>query len=183
MIHRVTDIHDAISYQIQFDSLSGVRLPLDYILLSKSYLLFKGGLPIGGFIVANQDMSRCTAQIPHTSEGRLARENLKKFEPYSELNGYFILVKSRGWILVSVWAIIIMFSRSKHFIFAYEKSNKKLKYYYSVGKPLVIYDGLVNNQEGIRGVHYEEIALISKFGFVRLYLKRFLTRMRKIIWN
>jgi hypothetical protein len=73
MIQRVDNVWDAAKYQEIFTKLSGVRLPFDYILLSKSYLLCQNNIPIGGFIVANQDHSRCAAQIPDTPQGRLAR--------------------------------------------------------------------------------------------------------------
>jgi hypothetical protein len=143
----------------------------------------EGNNVIGGFIIASDEWSRCAAQIPDDFEGAMSKCKLDLYRPFSELNGYFILVKSKGWILVTYWAILILLSRSKYFIFAYEKTNKALKYYYSWGNPIVIYDGLVKNLEGMQGVHYERIELISKWGFARLYFRRLTTRIRKKLWN
>jgi hypothetical protein len=171
-------------YQLIFYKQFGILLPYEYIRDNRAYLLMDGpNNPIGGFIIASQNWSRCAAQLPDDLEGSLSRYKLDQYRPFSELNGYFILVKSKGWILVTVWAILILLSRSKYFIYAYEKSNKALKYYYSWGNPILIYDGLVKNLDGMHGVHHERIELISKCGFARLYFRRLTTRIRKKLWN
>lgn len=183
MFKRANTDELALRYQKVFAAHCGVKLPLDYIKKNKSYLLMGQNRVIGGFIIASESTSRCLAQIPIGFEGQMSWYKISFYRPFSELNGYFILVKSKGWLLVTFWAILILLSRSKYFIYAYERTNKALKYYYSWGNPIVIYDGLVNNLEGMQGEHYERIELISKWGFARLYFRRLITRMRKKLWN
>lgn len=170
-------------YQAIFNHHCGVVLPDEYIKNNKSYLLMEGPNVIGGFIIASEKYSRCIAQIPDDFEGAMSKYKLNLYRPFSELNGYFILVKSKGWILVSFWFILVLLSRSKYFVYAYENTNKHLKKYYSVAEPIVIYDGLVNNLEGMTGKHHERIEMISKWGFLKLYSNRLIKRIRKNLWN
>ena len=184
MIKRVNTIQLARKYRDAFCKQSGATLPLRYIYHSKSYLLLdKKKNAIGGFIIAPSHLSRVEEELPQDYYGERARCELKYFSPFSELNGYFILIKSKGWILVSFWFMLVLLSRSKYFVYAYENTNKHLKKYYSVAKPIVIYDGLVNNLEGMVGEHHERIELISKWGFLKLYSNRLLKRIRMKLWN
>jgi hypothetical protein len=168
-------------YQAIFCQHCGVLLPYEYIKNNDAYFLMEGNNVIGGFIIASEKYSRCEAQIP--DHMAMSRYKLNVYRPFSELNGYFILVKSKGWILVSFWFILILLSRSKYFIYAYENTNISLKKYYAVANPIVIYDGLVNNLEGMTGEHRERIELISKWGFLKLYSNRLIKRMRIKLWN
>lgn len=170
-------------YQAIFCQHCGVLLPYEYIKNNKAYFLMEGSNVIGGFIIASHNWSRCEAQIPYDFDGQMSRCKLNGYHQFSELNGYFILVKSKGWILVSFWFILILLSRSKYFIYAYENTNISLKKYYAVANPIVIYDGLVNNLEGMTGEHRERIELISKWGFLKLYSNRLIKRMRIKLWN
>jgi len=184
MLKKVNSFLLARIYRDAFCKQSGATLPIRYIKHSQSYLLLdKKNNAIGGFIIAPSHLSRCEEELPETTNGTIARARLGLFNPFSELNGYFILVKSKGWILVSFWFILVLLSRSKYFVYAYENTNKHLKKYYSVAKPIVIYDGLVNNLEGMTGEHYERIEMISKWGFLKLYSNRLIKRIRKNLWN
>lgn len=171
-IKRVRTDKQVAEYQRIFSSLSGVTFPRNYLMTSKSYLLYNKKKPVGGFVIASKRESRVIAEIPKSGDGIEALMVLNRFKSISELNGYFITDRKLGFILVTFWLLQIIVSKSSHFIYAYDSSNKALKKYYGRAKPIRIYDGIVLNLDGMVGHHFEKIEIMSKFGFIRLYLNR-----------
>jgi|GEM_PF-4280688 len=181
-IKRARKLKQALDYQEAFYKLSGVKFPIDYILAGKSFLIYNRKKAVGGFIIAKRKNARSIRQIPKTQKGIAAIAMVDRYKWISEMNGYFITDRKLGFFLVTAWLFVVLFDCATHYIYAYESSNENLKKYYSPAKPMIIYDGIVSNLSGMIGVHSERIEIISKIGFLKLYVARLKKQWRLRKW-
>jgi hypothetical protein len=152
---------------------SGYDIPWAYLQSGLCRLFYYKNRTIGGYAIISTNKKRSIMQIPEWRTMPVANYYMRRA---SEITAYFIDLKEHSWYLLAYYFFDIMLHKSKYFVYSYELENKKLEKLYSAGKPKRIYSGIVNNLEGMEGIHFENVEVITKLGFLRLFINRIFRR-------
>jgi hypothetical protein len=163
---KVKDICEAKFFSNEFQKISGAKIPESYFLENDSYLFFDRYELIGGYALIKYE-KRVLDQIPISSKP-IGLQNLD--DNSIEITGYFRIKEKRPFLMVCHFLWHILKSDRRFFVYAYDKSNLKLENIYSYGNPFRLYSGIVANLPGMIGEHFENIEIITKWGFFKMWL-------------
>ncbi len=170
--------YNAIGFSNEFKIHSGSYIPFDYFMENESYLFFDDGNLIGGYAIIKKN-KRVISQIPLSSFSTDIYDIDKKSY---EITGYFITKQRKPFKMVCHFMYKVLTAKTKWFVYAYDKRNIKLEKLYSYGKPRRLYSGIVNNIDGMTGVNYENVEMITKIGFIRLWINLIYRKYLKVLY-
>lgn len=147
---------------MSFFRYSGSSIPSSYLSNGRSFLFMRGSVILGGFAIIDNSPFRTISQIPIDISSNIAK---------NEITAYFIADKKYGVIITAKLIIEVLKSKGP-FVYSYDVSNIKLEKYYMVGRPYRVYSGMVNNLQGMSGIHFENVEILTKRGILRLFTNR-----------
>lgn len=168
---------DLFAYDFLISSSHGI--PGDYFLSGDTYCFYDEYGLIGGYSLIKHTQKRTLNQIPSDHHSQICIDDLRRRS--LEITGYFIIKNRPAFLMVTHFMIKTFLSRSKYFIYSYDKTNKKLEKHYSHAKPFRLYSGVVKNLEGMTGINYENVEVITRMGFFRLWINRLIRKIN--LWK
>lgn len=176
-IKKIKTFKDAEFFTYDFLICSGHKIPANYFLSGETYCFFNLSGIIGGYSLIHHESKRTLLQIPADDPSIKCIYDLNRRS--TEITGYFILKGMPGFILTCHFFLRVFLSPHKFFIYSYDRDNKKLEKHYSYGKPFRLYSGIVKNLEGMAGLNYENVEVITRLGFIRLWINRITRKVFK----
>lgn len=178
-------VHDEqfIHYQTKVDQHIGVRFDLSYLKGGHVYALYLNGEMIGGYAVILDGPFRVLTSIERKVD--LSAIDMRKT---AEVTGLWLdKRKAKNYSLV-LWVHMLfglLRSRRSQFVFAYTLQKTGLEKLYSPMNTEVLYRGLVEALEGMKGDDYESIELMRVSDLVKFPFKNpsFVTRRVKAALN
>lgn len=155
-----------------FCRITGYKIPKDYFLSADCYGLKKKGKYVAGFILKRDALPtlRSFQEIP--IDARTFVDD-KYFTKTADMTGYFIADKRYGLRFTVYLVLVVLFYRTRYFIYSYDLTNIGLGKYYSHGNPTLLYSGppalLPGYTEQQPDVNVE---ILTKWGILKIFGQR-----------
>ena len=168
----------AFSKQIEYE------IPYQYFLDEEVWAMMQGSKIVGGFAFVSKKVPRSLAQIPGSfvhNRQLYTDKQVIDLPSVAEVTGYWMAQK-RGALIFTLWFVLRAFlHRASYFVYSYPVSQKKLGYYYSTAKPLVLYRGVAKKLPGHpEEMEAESVEMITAFGVLKIFLHRVGKVLRRI---